>query len=173
VGTSAPLPAGGVKAGDPVPDRKADPRVLQKAPVDLPPSEPWADRLDREAKARPVVKGFDPATSVEDPTQRSQTGTVFKNADGTFTAKVANEPVHFQAPSGKWEKIDRRVLEDKGRPGEFATAANSITARFSSRGVEMKGEKGSHVEWKPRALKLGTPVVAVDGLSATYVDVYW
>ena len=172
VGVPAPLPAGGVPSGEVVPDRKVDPKVLQKAPVDLPPSEPWADRRDREAKARPVAKGFDVATSIEDPTQRSRTSTVFKNSDGTFTAKVANEPVHFQTPSGKWEKIDARVLEDKAHPGEFVTAASSVTARFSSRGVEMKGEKGSHVEWKPRGLNLGTPFIAADGLSATYPDVW-
>ena len=172
VGVPSPLPAGGVSTGEVVPDRKADPKVLQKTPVDLPPSEPWVDRRDREAKARVVVKGFDPATSVEDPTQRTRTGAVFKNADGTFTARIAKEPVHYQTPTGKWEKIDARVLEDKAHLGEFVTAASSVTARFSSRGVEMKGERGSHVEWKPRGLTLGTPVVAADGLSVTYPDVW-
>jgi RHS repeat-associated protein len=165
-----PLPAGGVPIRDVVPDRRID---QSAQPAELPPHEKWSDRSRRETAARPASEGFDAATSVEVPAERSRFGTVFKNADGTFTARVEQRPVHFQtAASGKWDKIDPAVRPDPVKPGEFVTRSSSIEARFSTRGVEMTGEKGSKVSWEPRGITLGAPIVAVDGLTVTYADVW-
>jgi large repetitive protein len=169
---ATPLPAGGAPLGDVVPDRKVDPNVQLKSPfVLLTPAE-WAERAAKEEAARPVLKGFDPATSVEVPAKRSRFGVVFKNIDGTFTAKIEQRPVNFEKTPGSWEKIDERVVSDKTKKGEFATATSSVEARFSSRGAELRGEKGSKIAWKPRGIALGDPVVSADGLTVTYTEVW-
>ncbi len=172
VGVAEPLSAGAVPAGEVVADRQADPRVLSKPPLVLPVAEKWTDRAAREARNATAVKGFDPATSVEVAAERARFASVFKNVDGTYTAKVEQRPVHFETEPGKWEKIDPRVVPDPALKGEWVTASSSVQVRFSSRGVELRGEKGSRVAWKPRGVALGDPVLAADGLSATYVEVW-
>jgi RHS repeat-associated protein len=171
-GSADALSAGGVAALDVLPDRKADPNVLQEPPSVLPAQEKWAERADREAKARPNVKGFDPATSVEVPGERFRNGSVYKNLDGTYTAKVSQRAINYEKSPGVWEKIDPRVVLDKAKKDEWATANSSIEARFSTRGVEVKGEKTARLSWRPRDVMLPVPVVSEDGLTVTYRDVW-
>lgn len=163
----APLSAASIAPQDSRPT--ADPSLASIPPVV---QRPQADILKEEqAKVpTPSVKGFDPKTSTEFVAGRTELGTMYHNLDGTSTVMLSTEPVHFTR-DGVWETIDPRLVPDPASPGTFVTAANSWSARLSSAGVDVVTAKGA-LSFTPADVKLPDPIVAPDGLSAVYANVW-
>lgn len=42
---------------------------------------------------------------------RTENAKTFDNLDGTYTAEIAQEPIHYQDKQGKWEEIDNSLVE--------------------------------------------------------------
>lgn len=80
-------------------------------------------------------KGFDPKTSEVVPDLTTETRQVWKNADGTMTAKVSTRPVRTQESDGSWVDIDLSLqrggdgrLRPKHAPVAVSVAADSAGA---------------------------------------------
>lgn len=146
---------------------------LENAPDGVltdPPSEPVEAVEVVPDKA--AVLGFDEALSIEDVAQRDVFATVFDNVDGTETAVVSSTAVNYRDDTGTWRKIDPRLVA-AGEAGVFKVADNAWSASFSEHGAEIVGEAGTQVTIRPGSGgQLSVPVVADDGLSATYVEAW-
>jgi hypothetical protein len=136
--TSAAMVAGGIAS---VPARAAV--SVTGAPVGLKPIPPLGSALtppSRVGLVAPadaglsgrVVQGLVPGQSIEDPSQRTERGTVFVNPDHTHTAVLSTSPVHFRDPGagGAWSVIDTSVVADPGLPGWLRSKANAWTVSF-------------------------------------------
>lgn len=108
---------------------------------------------------------------------------VWQNADGTRTALIHGERIHYQQDgSAAWEKIDNTLVADRGRPGWLRNAANGWTVRFGSvaahgsGGVELVTDAGP-VRLAPE-LPAGRPSIAPvvgtgdNANTVTYPDVW-
>ena len=148
----APLPTGPVD-------------VMRSAPPALPkPVEPVI--------AAPAAQGFDAALSVEDVAQRDVFATVFDNVDGTETATFSSMAVNFEDDEGEWQKIDPRLVP-AGVAGVVEVSAAPWSASFSDAGAQVVGAAGTQVLVRAGAGgRMSTPVIAADGLSATYVEAW-
>ncbi|MCW2621675.1 MAG: laminin, partial [Frankiales bacterium] len=166
--------AGPADAAVPAAVKGIDPAALAPlatAPVVLP--------VDRNPAALPtgpdgfparkagVPKGFDPALSVVDPAQTTETTLVYKNPDGSHTNKVSSEPVRFKDSTG-WHDLDFSLvpggqgrLRARSAAAGSATlptdAAGSVTAPLGAGQVQV-----SHVGGRPGA---AAAVVGVGALS--------
>ncbi|MGW8329913.1 RHS repeat-associated core domain-containing protein [Streptomyces sp. NPDC055897] len=69
------------------------------------------------------------AGGVEVPGDRTANTSVFRNDDGTMTARVYSRPVHFQAPDGSWTDIDTSVA--RGADGRWTERADASSASFA------------------------------------------
>ncbi|MEK7423948.1 MAG: hypothetical protein AAB131_08930, partial [Actinomycetota bacterium] len=126
------------------------------------------------ADAKRTVDGFDPGTSLEAVSARSEFTTVFANADGTSTAVISLEPQHYQVAPGRWAKIDPRLVPVVGEVGVFETAAGSVRVRADVSGLTVGTPRGRAFHLAPvgDGAKLSAPQVAIDGLSVTYGEVW-
>lgn len=146
---------------------------LPEGPGDVLREPPVAPRRPVEPViAEPAARGFDAELSVEDVDQRDVFTTVFDNVDGTETAVFSSTAVNFATAAGTWEKIDPRLVPTGG-DGVYSVSAAPWSASFSDAGVAIVGEAGTEVVLRPGAGgRLARPVVASDGLSATYVEAW-
>jgi RHS repeat-associated protein len=114
--------------------------------------------------------GFDPGSSVVVEEERSASGDVYRNADGSLTAVVSTLPKYFDS-AGEWVAIDTRLVADD-TPGVWRSAANAWTARFDAEGLEIDpGTKDGQFRVRPIVDALGKlqPVVdAKESSSVTY-----
>jgi RHS repeat-associated protein len=173
----APLGVSGTPDAEDLVPPKIDGDVLLEAPVDAEPvAEALEDRLDRERAAapKPVSVGFDPERSVEDTSERSRFGTVFDNPDGTTTVEMDVEAQHYESADGRWLDIDPRLVPVKGEVGVYRTAASSMIVEVSAAGLKVTGETGQSISMTPGRgdVRLESPAISADGLSATYADVW-
>jgi len=172
-GVVSPPPLGvtGTAQGEAPPTDAAPTDVLLTPPSKgVPVDESLDERLAREKAAvpKPAVVGYDKKLSVEDASQRTSNGTVYRNPDGSQSVIVDDHMVNYQV-NGKWEKIDPRVVRDAS--GEWVTKANDRVARFSSRYIELSSGN-RRIRWVPSGATLPEPVVSVDGLTVTYLAVW-
>lgn len=130
------------------------------APVGPPASRPNPVEFDGTGAAREL------------PGERSENVDVYANPDGTRTARVYAGPVNWKDGTGKWQKIDERLVAD----GEwYRNTSGPFTARFAAMvgtGPVAKIDKGgSSVSFGAPA---GTPKgikAEVDGSKVTYREV--
>jgi RHS repeat-associated protein len=106
------------------------------------------------AKANPAnastgptsARGFDPATSKEEPAQRGPYDTTYRNADGTETTAFSKDPVNYRKADGSWQSIDTSLVPDGSG---WRNAADAVTSRFAGRaggsGLVSFGLDGDHV----------------------------
>ncbi|MFE3198092.1 LamG-like jellyroll fold domain-containing protein [Embleya sp. NPDC059237] len=143
----------------------ADPKD-GKFPVD--PKNPKG--AQRSAAGTPP-KGFDAATSVEEPQRRDETTKVFRNADGTFTTRSYAVPVHVRQPDGSWADIDTTpARQPDGRLKPRQTEAKSdLAPRADDHAIQsLKIDDGHSVSL---ALADAAPVAPrIDGNAVTYAD---
>jgi RHS repeat-associated protein len=121
----------------------------------------------------PAERGdFDPETSVEVVSERTEFGRIFENADGTSTLELSPVPLHFD-DGGHWEEVDNRLV--MGPDGVIRNAANSWTVEFDRLGVSdsiaVTADPGT-VEWSPRHAARVKPVIEPDGVSVRYPEVW-
>ena len=161
--TASAAPAAGAAPGEVIPSAPSSqgaPPLTSLDPMgagQVPPVRPKANGTEfdppassdvlraAEAAKAPKITGYDPATSVEDVAARDRFAVVYKNVDGTRTAQVHNEPVHYKSAKGSWERIDTHVVVDETTPGGLRSAADEWTARFgpSDVGVSFESPSGS------------------------------
>jgi hypothetical protein len=177
----APLGVGGTPVGESAhgDDFETGEVLLEPPSAALPSDESLDARLARERSTqtrRPstAVAGFNPVSSKEDLAERTSNSSTYRNADGTESVVLSNEPVNFQTTQGGWEKIDPRLVPVKGLSGVFETAKSSVRVRVSRDGVELRGEQGQTIRMRPGAgaNPLGVPTISADGLSAAYSEVW-
>lgn len=84
------------------------------------------------ANAQPAASGPRSAPAAvgdEIVADRTATRSVFKNSDGTQTAKVYPRPVHYRTTTGNWADINTALAQgDNGRWGEKADSASTTFA---------------------------------------------
>lgn len=135
-------------------------------PTATPAAPPIPTKSSRE------IRGFDPATSVEDLTQRDRFTTTFLNVDGTSTLVMSTMPTHFQDQTGAWRDVDNRIVADAH--GRLTNAANEWSVTFEpmepGRGVGFDTTDGSFRFVADGALAVA-PTVEPDGNSVRYRDV--
>jgi len=74
----------------------------------------------------------------------------FRNEDGTFTAYVYSEIIHFQDADGNWVEIDNTLV----RQGDFYTPrASGLNVQFPA----VLGENGIHMHNGRHGFSLGVP----------------
>ncbi|MGH2699720.1 MAG: hypothetical protein ACRDJL_11080 [Actinomycetota bacterium] len=70
---------------------------------------------------------------VELTSERSRYAKVFLNPDGTRTAEIFTDPIHYQTESGSFEEIDNTVIEQPDGRG-FEKAAGDLEVDFAALG---------------------------------------
>lgn len=104
---------------------------------------------------------------VEDLSQRSETGYVFANPDGSWTAESAADPFQVEDERGVWHPLDMGLVE---RDGGLAPRYGSADVVFSAGGDKTfarVSEAGKDLAWEwPTVL----PAPVVEGDTATYRD---
>ncbi|HZB51759.1 MAG TPA: DNRLRE domain-containing protein, partial [Mycobacteriales bacterium] len=90
------------------------------------------------AAAAPAPAPAQPAAG-ELPERRTASSATRRNADGSLTTTLYAAPVHYRAADGRWERIDRRLV-DAGTAGapdadgyRWRAAAHAFDARFADR----------------------------------------
>ncbi|MEU6227582.1 LamG-like jellyroll fold domain-containing protein [Streptomyces sp. NPDC047042] len=81
------------------------------------------------APAHRRPQGFSAATSVEQPELDTATTTVFKNADGTYTAQIHTRPVNKRRSDGSWAHIAPTTTTTTTGTGTAAHAASDASYR--------------------------------------------
>lgn len=152
----APLSAGGVNELTPGPI-VGDFGLPGVAPVlptpsaagaPLPPSEPVTPVVGRPERVRELVG------------ERSEFSSVWANADGSNTAVISPEPVHYRGPDGGWLQVDNRVVAQSG--GVLGNAANAWSVRFGplgAGGVGYRMASGTAFSIDPVGAAAGTVAV--------------
>ncbi|GFJ92634.1 RHS repeat-associated core domain-containing protein [Phytohabitans rumicis] len=111
----AARPSKGLVPAPPAPKGVAD----REQPRFVAPKEPAA------------VTGFEAGKSVELPGERTQFTRVFKNPDGTRTAKFGSHPLNYRAPDLSWQPIDPTLVAAGG--GRWRNRADSVPVSFGGR----------------------------------------
>ncbi|MGV9566070.1 LamG-like jellyroll fold domain-containing protein [Streptomyces sp. NPDC003480] len=92
----------------------------------------------KAAGAGPSAQQGDPhipgpkAGGVEVVKDRTGNTSVFRNADGTLTARVYSRPVHYRTAKGTWADIDSTLVQ--GSDGHWTERADSAPADFAASG---------------------------------------
>ena len=72
------------------------------------------------------------ASGAEDVSLRTATRSVYKNADGTYTAKVYSQPIHYRTANGSWANIDTMLARQPN--STWQEKANSGSPVFAATG---------------------------------------
>ncbi|MFC0433664.1 polymorphic toxin-type HINT domain-containing protein [Kutzneria buriramensis] len=93
-----------------------------------------------------AVRGFDPATSKEVPTESGRNQTTYRNTDGTETTAFSKDPVNYRKPDGSWQAIDTTLVSDNDG---WRNASDEVSSRFAGHaggsGMVSFGLDGDHV----------------------------
>lgn len=82
-------------------------------------------------KSKPaVVDGFDAETSTV--AARTETSTIFANADGTYTTELTPEPTNVRAADGSWQPISTVVAASTDGGGQIAR--HPLSPQFAPKG---------------------------------------
>jgi Concanavalin A-like lectin/glucanases superfamily len=135
--------------------------AVPQAPATSPPPAQWA-AADAARQARAVGR------AVEVTSQTTETGQVFANPDGSFTARENVMPVRVRRPEG-WVPVDLTL--QAGRDGLVRPIASPTAVVFSAGGsapLVRLSDRGRQVAlaWPDRL-----PAPVLDGSRATYADV--
>ncbi|MCA1832889.1 MAG: hypothetical protein LC750_09240 [Actinobacteria bacterium] len=117
--------------------------------------------------AKPFI-GFVPGQSVEDVSKRTAQSKTFRNPDGTYTAQISSDVVHYWTGTG-WAEISNRLVPDG--PGSYRNEANSFTVRFGAADVVLDTPQGA-MNLGPSGASLRAPVLDPVGETVTYADVW-
>lgn len=122
------------------PDRKDDLPAAADSPPDssvAPSAASQAEAgLASPAEAAAAVGDGDgtvadtPAGAVEVVAERTADGAVFKNPDGTYTARMYATNVHYPMGDGTWERIDTTLV--RGADGRWTQQANVSSPSFAA-----------------------------------------
>lgn len=131
----SPLPAGGVNELTPKPVT-GDFDLLSSVPdvpsTSAPAPQPPVNLGPPAAPSLPVTLTSRPSRVRELIAERSEFSSVWLNDDGSNTAVISPEPVHYRGPRGDWLPVDNRVVDTGGVLGN---AANSWSVRFGPLGA--------------------------------------
>jgi RHS repeat-associated protein len=119
------------------------------------------------------VDGFDPATSVELPGERTVDTTVFQNANTTKTVFAYNGPVHYKDALGLWQDVDQTLVQDrvdgtykpKAVGVGLTLAANAANASLATLAVDGAHSVGYRLD------SAASSAAWVGGAKAQYFDV--
>lgn len=89
----------------------------------LRPYAPMRRLVKRGLSGHPVV-GYVAGTSRLVPAKSTATSDWYKNADGSYTRKVAAGPINYRDVTGRWRPIDTSLV--KGPDGRWHERANSV-----------------------------------------------
>lgn len=115
------------------------------------------------------VEGFDEETSTV--SARTESSTVFANADGTYTTELTAEPSNIRAVDGSWESISTIVASTGDGGGTIAR--HPLAPRFAAKGDSADllrvSRKGAQVSIS--LLGARSKALSRKGSVATYADV--
>jgi hypothetical protein len=78
----------------------------------------------------PTSNSFDSKRSVRVPEQARAHSDVYRNADGSYSEKVSEGPLNYQAADGSWQPIDASLTT--GSDGRVHERANGVGVDFAS-----------------------------------------
>ena len=139
--------------------------------------------LDAEDAKRPATgpaqtgpaadsEHYDPATSKRIVSAATEKSDVYVNTDGSYTRKVAQEAINYQAADGSWQPIDTTLT--KAVDGRLKAGANSIATDFAARADDgnlaaVRTVDGGQVSYSLQGAAATT--AATSGSTVTYPDV--
>ena len=134
-----------------------------------PPKAPTSPPGPVSQPAKKPVEGFVAGRSSEVVAERSEQTKVFANPDGSRSARIFTEPVHYRDAGGRWQDIDNSVVADPAQPGTLRSRANSWTARFAPlpEGITVDTEEGPF-QLSPRGAAAVAPEVEPSGDAVIY-----
>jgi RHS repeat-associated protein len=74
-------------------------------------------------------QSFDPKTSRRIASAASAVSDVYRNADGSYTRRVYEGPVNYQAPGGQWQPVDTSLVS--GADGRLHEKSNAWAVDFA------------------------------------------
>ena len=140
------------------------------------PDPPEATSPPEAAPPTPVSEalvGFDPATSLEDPSARTEYSNEFDNADGTTSLAVSQTPVNYRLPDGSWAPIDAHFRAVADRPGEFVADQNSFVVTADAKGVAIRLEDGKTITLTVLGGAIGAVPLLSDDLTTVIYPEMW
>ncbi len=97
------------------------------------------------APATKKHRGFVASTSVEQPKLDTATTTVFKNADGTYTAQIHTHPVNYRKSDGTWARIPT-ATPTATTPGTASAASYRTAAAAGNPTGQGNASSSTYVE---------------------------
>jgi hypothetical protein len=86
-----------------------------------------------------------PATSQEITSKRTLNSKTFRNANGTYTAVIAQSPIHYKDNSGTFQDIKLAFVKQRD---EFTSDKNNVKTQVSTRSLQTVNPKtGKGVVW--------------------------
>lgn len=112
------------------------------------------------------------AGRVEVAERRTETTSVFRNPDGTYTSEMSLGPTNFRDGTGAWQKIDTTLMSgDRGRLHVAATEVSTDLATTASDPQLARLEIEDGVSAAFRLAEAAPSPASVDDSVATYADV--
>lgn len=123
---------------------------------------------------------------VEDVSKRDAYSKHFKNGNGTFTAVIANGPIHY-SKNGKFEDISTQITAGNNAQFPYANKSNLMESHFgatAANGILSSSAEGSirefvnnkmywEVNGQPASLRNGADVaVSINENKATYANLF-
>lgn len=124
-----------------------------------------ADALERPDAVAAMVTARSTGQPVEDLSQRSETGKVFANPDGSWTAESAPDPIQVQDADGGWHPIDTTLVPRAGGVGPAHAAAEMVFSAGGDKTFARVTESGRNLAWKWSTV---LPEPLLEGNTATY-----
>ncbi|MBO9520553.1 MAG: hypothetical protein J7518_03365 [Nocardioidaceae bacterium] len=154
--TAAVLVAGGVQVLVPPLASAVPVAAVEKSPEPLVRPDAVSAMVTARASGR----------RVEDLSQRSETGRVFANPEGMWTAEEASEPERVQDDAGEWHEVDTTLVERDGALEPRYAASDLRLSDGGDKTFAALSEDGTDLAWRwPSDL----PAPKVEGDTATYV----
>ena len=98
---------------------------------------PGGARTESASSSFPHGKGFDAKTSALVPSLSSARENVYKNADGSYTARLYQQAVNYHGANGAWTPIDTTLTPAKnGAHNSFVAAATPTDTTFAASGAD-------------------------------------
>lgn len=96
-------------------------------------SNPVQQPTNAASRVSAPPHGFNAKSSVAMPSLGDALSTVYRNADGTYTARTYTEPVRYRAPDGSWAPIDATLVRAAdGTLREKANPAGAVLAQVAN-----------------------------------------
>ncbi|MDQ0156471.1 DNRLRE domain-containing protein [Robertmurraya andreesenii] len=82
---------------------------------------------------------------------RTENSKTFLNEDGTYTAEIAQSPIHYKDAKGKWKEIDNTLVDVQDKAA-VENKSNKFKVKIEK---EIKGERSISITDQDKSINLG------------------